>query len=41
MKAFSHRMGLPEDTKIFTMNSRDMHIKAALTRRGWVESSER
>ena len=39
MKAFSNRMGLPEYTKIFTMNSRDVHIKAALIRRGWVESS--
>lgn len=41
MKAFSNRMGLPEDTKIYMMNSRDLHIKAALNRKGWIESTEK
>lgn len=36
MKAYSERMGLKQDTKIFMMNSRDMHIKNALINRGWV-----
>jgi hypothetical protein len=39
MKAYSHRMGLPEETKIYMMNSRDKHIKEALARRGWIESA--
>jgi len=38
MKAYSNRMGLPEDSKIFMMNSRDIHIRTALLNRGWVES---
>jgi hypothetical protein len=41
MKAYSSRMGLPEDTKIYMINSRDLHIKAALNRRGWIESNEK
>ena len=41
MKAYSARMGLPEDTKLFIINSRDNHIKEALVRRGWVESTDR
>jgi hypothetical protein len=41
MKAFSNRKGLPEDSKIFTMNSRDSHIKVALLNRGWIESADR
>lgn len=41
MKAYSGRMGLKEDTKIFMMNSRDMHIKNALLSRGWVESGDK
>lgn len=41
MKAYSSRMGLPDGTKIFMMNSRDKHIKDALIRRGWIESVQR
>jgi hypothetical protein len=36
MKAYSARMGLKQDTKIFMINSRDMHIRNALINRGWV-----
>lgn len=41
MKAYSARMGLKEDTKIFMMNSRDVQIKTALLNRGWVESGDK
>ncbi len=41
MKAYSSRMGLPDGTKIYMMNSRDKHIKDALSKRGWIESNER
>jgi len=41
MKAYSARMGLPEDTKLFIINSKDFHIKEALVRKGWIESTDR
>lgn len=41
MKAYSGRMGLKDDTKIFMMNSRDLHIRSALLNRGWVESGDK
>ena len=41
MKAYSGRMGLKDNTKIFMMNSRDLHIRSALLNRGWVESGDK
>lgn len=41
MKAYTSRLGLPEETKLFVMNSRDTHIKQALLRRGWVQCLEK
>lgn len=41
MSAYALRMGLPAHSKVFVMNSRDVHIREELLRRGWAEGSDK